>query len=163
VTNAAANGTAATAAVAAAAVGTCTVAADQAGGDGYAAAPRAVQTFAVGFAFGNLAAPIDNPPVENTARAGRGIPVKFTRGGDQGLAIFKAGYPRFVSEPCSAGDQQAPVEVTTDSPSGLSDDAATGQYTYVWKTSTALAGRCGRLELGLADGSDRYALFRFTR
>jgi len=62
-----------------------------------------------------------------------------------------------------AGDQQAPVEVTTDGPGGLSYDAATGQYTCVWKTSTALAGRCGRLELGLGDGSDRYALFRFTR
>jgi hypothetical protein len=53
--------------------------------------------------------------------------------------------------------------VTTDGPSGRSYDAAMGQYAYVWKASTSLAGRCGRLELGLGDGSDRYALFRFTR
>jgi hypothetical protein len=68
-----------------------------------------------------------------------------------------------VSGPCSAGGRPAPVEATTDSPSGLSHAAAAGQYTYVWKTSTALAGRGGRLEPGLADGSDRYALVRFTR
>jgi hypothetical protein len=33
----------------------------------------------------------------------------------------------------------------------------------VWKTGPALAGRCGRLELGLVDGSDHHAVFRFTR
>jgi hypothetical protein len=45
----------------------------------------------------------------------------------------------------------------------VSYDAATGQYTYVWRTSSQLAGRCGRLELGLEDGSDHHALFRCTR
>lgn len=39
----------------------------------------------------------------------------------------------------------------------------TQQYTYVWKTDKSWAGRCGRLELGLTDGSDHHALFQFVR
>jgi hypothetical protein len=145
------------------ATGTCEVAADQAGDAAHDAAARAVQAIAVRFAFGGFAAPIDNAPVVNAVRAGRGIPVRFSLGGDRGLAIFRPGFPRFVSAPCGTADQQAPVEVTTDSPSGLSYDATTGTYTYVWKSDAALGGRCGRLELGLVDLSDQGALFRFTR
>jgi hypothetical protein len=127
------------------------------------AAPRAAQSVAVGFAFSRFLAPIDNAPVVNVARAGRAIPVEFTLGGDQGLAIFRSGYPRFVSEPRTAAVQQDAVDETTESPSGLSYDPVTAQYTYVWRTGTARAGRCGRLELGLVDGSDRYALVRFVK
>jgi Tol biopolymer transport system component len=115
------------------------------------------------YSFTGFFQPVDNLPTVNVAKAGRGIPVKFSLGGDQGLDIFGAGSPKFVAEPCDPSDQQDPLEVTTDSPSGLTYDATSGQYTYVWKTGSALAGRCGRLQLGLKDGSDHAALFRFTR
>jgi Tol biopolymer transport system component len=115
------------------------------------------------YSFTGFFQPVDNLPTVNVAKAGRGVPVKFSLGGDQGLDIFGAGSPKFVAEPCDPSDLQDPLEVTTDSPSGLTYDATSGQYTYVWKTSSALAGRCGRLQLGLKDGSDHAALFRFTR
>ena len=111
--------------------------------------------------------PVDNPGVNedvvNRANAGRGIPVKFSLAGDQGLDIFEPDYPRFVSTPCDNGDTQDAIEETTTSPAGLTYDPATDQYTYVWKSQKAWAGRCGTLQLGLNDGSDHHALFRFVR
>lgn len=113
--------------------------------------------------FAGFFAPVDNPLTVNVAKAGRGIPVKFSLGGDEGLAIFRAGFPKFIAAPCDPSDHQDPLEATTDSPSGLTYDPGSGQYTYVWKTSSGLAGRCGALQLGLIDGSNHEALFRFTR
>ncbi len=111
--------------------------------------------------------PVDNPgaheDVVNRANAGRSIPVKFSLAGDQGLDLFEPGFPKFVSTPCDDGDSQDAIEETTTSPAGLSYDPATGQYTYVWKTQRAWAGRCGTFQLGLNDGSGHHALFRFVR
>ena len=119
------------------------------------------------FPFTGFFQPVDNPgandDVVNRAKAGTAIPVKFTLGGNQGLAIFRSGYPKFVSEPCDASDPQDDIEATTTSPAGLTYDAVTQQYAYVWKTDQSWAGRCARIELGLTDGSDRHALFRFVR
>jgi hypothetical protein len=42
-------------------------------------------------------------------------------------------------------------------------DAASVQYTYVWKTDKRRAGKCGTFKLGLKHGSGHHALFRFTR
>jgi dipeptidyl aminopeptidase/acylaminoacyl peptidase len=123
---------------------------------GGAAGPR--------YAFGGFRAPVDPAPAVNVARAGSAIPVKFSLGADYGLAIFKPGYPRFTSSVCGGGTQ-APVETTVsaDTRAGLTYDAATGVYTYVWKTDRALAGQCGTLDLGLNDGSSASAIFQFTR
>ena len=117
--------------------------------------------------FTGFFTPVDNPganeDVVNRANAGRGIPVKFSLAGDQGLDIFEPGYPRFVSSPCDNGDTQDAIEETTTSPAGLTYDAVTDQYTYVWKTQKAWAGRCGTFQLGLNDGTGHHALFRFVR
>jgi CSLREA domain-containing protein len=119
------------------------------------------------FPFTGFFQPVDNPgtndDVVNRAKAGAAIPVKFTLGGNQWLAIFRSGYPKFVSAPCDASDVQDDIEATTANPAGLTYDAAIQQYTYVWKTDKSWAGRCGALELGLTDGSDHHALFRFVR
>jgi hypothetical protein len=116
------------------------------------------------YAFGGFLAPVDAAPAVNVARAGSAIPVKFSLGADYGLAIFKPGYPRFTSSVCGGGTR-APVETTVsaDTRAGLTYDAATGVYTYVWKTDRALAGQCGTLDLGLNDGSSASAIFQFTR
>jgi hypothetical protein len=111
--------------------------------------------------------PVDNPgPIEdvvNRAKAGVGVPVKFSLGGDRGLAIFKPGYPKFTYVACDASTTDAPLDATTASPGGLSYDATSGQYTYVWKTDKAWAGSCGTFDLGLVDRTDHHALFRFVR
>ena len=119
------------------------------------------------FPFTGFFQPVDNPgpndDVVNRAKAGTAIPVKFTLGSNLGLAIFRTGYPKFVSEPCDASDPQDDIEATTTSPAGLTYDPASQRYTYVWKTDKALAGKCGTFELGLTDASDHHALFRFVR
>ncbi|HEX5073908.1 MAG TPA: PxKF domain-containing protein [Gemmatimonadaceae bacterium] len=119
------------------------------------------------FPFTGFFQPVDNPgpndDVVNRAKAGQAIAVKFALGGNQGLAIFRAGYPKFVSEPCDRSGAMDDIEATTTSPAGLTYDPATQQYTYVWKTDKAWAGKCGTFELGLTDDSNHHALFRFVR
>jgi hypothetical protein len=149
-------------------LGTVVVRASQPGDPSYNPAPDVERSFAVVYDFGGgFFPPVDNPgPNEdmvNRASAGRGIPVKFSLGGDQGLAIFADGYPKFASTPCDPNDTQDPIESTTTSPPGLSYDPVTEQYTYVWKTEKGWAGRCGTFQLGLRDGSGHHALFRFTK
>ena len=47
--------------------------------------------------------------------------------------------------------------------SGLTYDAFSGRYHYVWKTGKTWAGACPRLSLRFTDGSTRTALFSFKR
>jgi len=124
------------------------------------------------YPFAGFFPPVDHPgtgeDIVNRAKAGSGIPVKFSLGGDRGLDIFGEDadgrpYPQFVSRPCDTNDTLVPIEATTANPGGLTYDPATGQYTYVWKTLKEWAGRCGTFELGLKDGSDHHALFYFVR
>ena len=119
------------------------------------------------FPFTGFFQPVDNPgtndDIVNRAKAGTAIPIKFTLGGNQGLAIFKPRYPKFVPEACDTGDAPDDIEVTTTSPAGLTYDSGTQQYTYVWKIDKGMAGKCGTFELGLTDSSDHHALFRFVR
>lgn len=109
--------------------------------------------------------PVDQPAVAvNKAKAGSAIPVKFKLGVDQGLAIFKDGFPKPVPYPCAANATTDPIESTVSaSLSSLSYDAASGQYTYTWKTEKGWATKCLELRLGLNDGSDQYAKFQFTK
>src|SRR5262249_52916040 len=44
--------------------------------------------YAVDFNFGGFFQPVDNLPALNVVKAGSGIPVKFSLGGNQGLDIF---------------------------------------------------------------------------
>jgi hypothetical protein len=149
------------------AIGACTIAADQAGDALYLPASQATQSFDVVFSFSGFFAPVDDPgpneDVVNRAKAGAGIAVKFALGGDQGLAIFKPGYPRFVSTPCSADDTDELIDDASASPAGLQYDPSTAQYTYVWKSNKAWAGACGSFGLGLVDGTSHRALFHFVR
>ncbi|GAC1666686.1 MAG: hypothetical protein NVS9B8_08220 [Candidatus Limnocylindrales bacterium] len=112
--------------------------------------------------FNGFFSPVDNAPYFNSANAGQTIPVKFSLGGDRGLTIFKTGYPKVVTIPCSS---TAPVsaidELSTATTSGLQYDPTTFQYTYVWKTAKSMAGYCWQLQLGLVDGSVRIANFTF--
>jgi len=97
-------------------------------------------------------------------KAGSAIPVKFSLGGDQGLNIFEAGYPKSQTMVC---DSTAPVdgieETVTTGLSGLSYDASTNTYTYVWKTEKEWAGSCRQLVVKLNDGTFHRANFKFTK
>ncbi len=95
--------------------------------------------------------PVASLPAVNRAKAGSAVPVKFQLGGDRGLDVLAAGYP--ASGPCLGASQ--PVG-TTKPP--LSYDAATGQYTFIWRTPADAAG-CHELVLRFRDGSQLVARF----
>ncbi|MGH2473642.1 MAG: PxKF domain-containing protein [Candidatus Limnocylindrales bacterium] len=111
--------------------------------------------------FTGFFAPVDDAPFVNEAKAGSGIPVKFSLGGNRGLSIFASGYPKATRIACVAGDPVAPVEETTTSASGLTYDASSNQYKYTWKTPKSYAGSCYRLDVRFSDGTTFIANFRF--
>ena len=116
------------------------------------------------FNFTGFFQPVDNTPTFNVVNAGRGIPVKFSLNGDQGLNILAAGYPLSQRITCPDSPAVDIVEQTvTASTSGLTYDAATDIYTYTWKTERSWAGTCRQLIVRLSDGTDHVALFRFIR
>jgi len=116
------------------------------------------------FAFDGFFPPVDNRPVLNIAKAGSSIPVNFDLNGNQGTEIFPSGYPGSQSIAC---DTNSPSDVISETVaagnSGLSYDAASDLYTYVWKTDKTWAQSCRRLLLKFRDGSIHSADFRFQR
>lgn len=152
------------------AIGTCTIAADQAGSANWLPAARVTQTFAVVYDFGGSTGGGFAPPVSSTtfnaARAGQAVPIKFDLGGDQGLLVIASGYPQSAAVACPNGTQPVnvlPEATVTPGSSALTYDASTGLYTYVWKTDRAWAGTCREFVLKLADGTEHRALFDFTK
>ena len=157
-------------AVAFIAVGTCTVAANQYGDASHLPAPQVLQTFAVIYQFGGTTGGGFASPVSNTAfnavRAGQAVPIKFDLGGDQGPDVLASGYPRSVVIACpTSGDpvNAVPETTITAGASNLTFDAATGLYTYVWKTDKAWAGTCRRFTIRLDDATEHSATFQFAR
>lgn len=95
-------------------------------------------------------------------KAGKAIPVKFSLGGDQGLDIFAAGYPRSTPIDCNSMAEIDLIEETVVAgSSSLTYHPETDRYHYVWKTDASWAGTCRRLVIGLADGTFHRADFKF--
>jgi hypothetical protein len=98
----------------------------------------------------------------NQMTAGRAVPLKFNLGGDQGLAIFAAGFPQSRRIQC---DTLSPIDLveqtTTAGSSSLSYDPATGIYTYLWKTEKSWAGTCRQLSVQFIDGQIHLLNFKF--
>ena len=115
------------------------------------------------YAFSGFFQPVDNLPTLNVVKAGVSIPVRFSLSGNQGLAIFAAGYPAAAKIACIGAPEDAIEETVTVGSSGLSYDAASNTYTYVWKTNSAWAGTCRQLNIRLKDGTEHKANFKFVR
>ncbi|HSB85976.1 MAG TPA: PxKF domain-containing protein, partial [Ilumatobacteraceae bacterium] len=113
------------------------------------------------FEFDGFYAPVVNVPTVNVVEAGSTVPLKFSLGGDHGLAIFAEGYPASASRSCSGG-QTGPLEPTA-LPGGatLTYNSGSGRYQYNWKTSDAWAGQCRTLVVRFVDGTQVTAEFRF--
>jgi hypothetical protein len=105
------------------------------------------------YAWTGFFQPVDNAPTFNSVKAGSSVPVRFGLGGNHGLNIFAAGYPKLVPTPCpGAGAALDDIEQTvTAGGSGLSYDPTSTQYTSVWKTEQGWAGKCGQLVVRLND------------
>jgi hypothetical protein len=83
------------------------------------------------YSFSGFFQPVDNAPTFNRVKAGSGIPVKFSLGGDQGLDVFAAGYPKSERVDRSSSGSMDDIELTvTTGGSSLSYNATADQYTY---------------------------------
>lgn len=143
----------------------CTGALDNADNGGSASA-----TYNVVYAWNGFFQPIDNSPasgpvVFNKAKAGQSIPAKFSLGGNFGLNIIAAGYPKVTQVACVAA---APVDLIENyaavtANNGLVYDATANQYNYVWKTQSTYAGKCYKFDLALNDGTHHVAYFQFVK
>ena len=119
-------------------------------------------TYNVVYGFSGFLPPVENLPALNIVNAGSAIPVKFSLGGNQGLAIFAAGYPASGPIPCDASEPGTVIEETvTAGSSSLSYIATTDQYNYVWKTERPWRGTCRVLVVRFNDGTGHLAKFRF--
>jgi YVTN family beta-propeller protein len=122
----------------------------------------ATHAYSVVYSFSGFFSPVDNPPVLNSVKAGSGVPVKFSLGGDQSVSIFATGYPKSQKITC---DTSAPLdtieETVTAGSSSLSYDPIADQYVYVWKTDKAWANTCRQLVAKLNDGTEHVANFKF--
>jgi hypothetical protein len=117
-----------------------------------------------GFSFRGFFSPVDNDPTVNRVRAGAGVPVKFSLGGDRGLNIFESGFPASQLVACDSFAILAPIEETVSAgQSGLTYDALLDQYIYVWKTERSWTNTCRQLVLRLIDGSFHVASFQLGR
>jgi hypothetical protein len=135
---------------------------DQAGNISSQTANYTVNVPAPTFTFSGFFRPIDNLPSVNSVNAGSSVPIKFSLGGNRGLNILAAGSPASRQYNCNSG---APIGSSspTQNPggSGLSYDASSDTYTYVWKTERSWEGTCRQLSLTLSDGMTYRANFRF--
>lgn len=113
------------------------------------------------YAFSGFSSPVDNLPVRNLAKSGRAIPVRFGLGGDQGLNIFAAGYPKSRQVACEAGASLDVIEETTTTGASLSYSSGTDLYQLTWTTDRAWSGTCRELTLRFRDGSEASAIFTF--
>lgn len=117
----------------------------------------------VSYNFSGFFRPVDNLPVANVVQAGQAIPVKFSLGGNQGMNIFTAGYPRVQVMSCANNTLQDTVEETVTAGNSSLQYQANGEYHYVWKTDKAWAGTCRQLQLTFADGKTQSANFTFRK
>jgi len=123
-----------------------------------------VDTTSTTYDFTGFLSPVNNPtdPDPNSVKAGQSVPVKFSLGGDQGLDVLddEAPNPKLVFSSCDPTDEADPVGTSTAN-NGLTYDALTDTYTYVWKTVKSWKGKCGTFTLKLDDGSVHTAEFLF--
>lgn len=114
------------------------------------------------YTWGGFEGPVDDAPTVNTVKAGASVPVMFSLGGDFGLDIFAPGSPASQRHGCDTTEGSDALESTASAGlTGLSYDAASGRYSYVWKTQKAWAGQCRSLVLTMDDGTEHVAEFRF--
>lgn len=107
--------------------------------------------------------PILNPPAVNTVKAGSVIPVKFSLGGDRGLNILSAGYPRAPEIACGSNvDADGGDPIRVGGKTTLSYNSVSGLYEIKWATLKSWKGTCRQLVVRFLDGTYLRANFRFN-
>jgi hypothetical protein len=135
---------------------------------GHSSAPKQC-TYNVNYNWSGFFSPVDNPTSTsfnwNSAKAGQSIPVKFGLGGNQGLNIIAAGYPKVTSVNCVSSATVNPIEqyAASTAEGGLTYDASADQYNYIWKTQSTYVNKCFKFDLQLTDGTSHVAYFKFLK
>ncbi|MEA2550305.1 MAG: hypothetical protein QOE25_74, partial [Actinomycetota bacterium] len=118
----------------------------------------AVSTAPPAFPFTGFFSPLSNEPALNKVNAGSSLPVKFGLGGDRGLGVLAAGFPKVQPIDCSSlTPSGAPVPATGKL------TFATDKYTYTWATPKSLANTCQQLVVKLSDTTQHRVDVRFTK
>jgi hypothetical protein len=103
-------------------------------------------------------------PALNPAKTGGSIQVKFSLGGNRGLAIVAAGSPTSQAMSCGAATAAVKsLKAPAVAASNLSYNDRTDTYTYDWKTDKSWAGTCRQLTVKLVDGTERTLNFQFAK
>jgi uncharacterized protein len=104
-----------------------------------------------------------NPASASGATAikpGQTLPVRFSLGGDRGLAVLY-GVPTFQFTNCTSGtDIGSPITAVSSEP--FSYSPATDTYKFAWKTQKSWTG-CGTLTVVFADGTSEELDVTFTK
>jgi hypothetical protein len=144
------------------AIGTCTVAADQAGDATYLPAPQVMQSFAVVYGFPGFIQPVDNLPTMNTANAGQTVPIKFQLVDATGAPVttLTTATVTVTTLGCSIGTTPDQLEEYVTGGSGL-QNLGGGYYQFNWKTPKSYAKSCKTMHLDLGEGLTHNAYFQF--
>ena len=118
-------------------------------------------TVDVNWAFGGFAAPIADLPAVNPVGPGK-LTIAFSLGGNQGLDIFRDGYPASASYTCgTTPPSDADEPARAQGGKGFSYDARHNVYSFDWKVDKSWKGTCRVFVLGLADGTTHNVAFQF--
>jgi hypothetical protein len=118
------------------------------------------KTLNTNYSFIGFLPPLENPPVINTAKAGRTIPVKWQLLGADGNYISDLSAVTDIGlqeAPCGGTSENPVYETDTSGSSGLRYDMETNQFIYTWKTEKDMTG-CYSLILELY-GLDRHEAY----
>ncbi len=112
------------------------------------------------YSFSGFFAPVQNMPVVNLATAGNSISFQFSLDGDRGPIVVPNAGPSSERVTCP---KTVPVEISEYStePAGMTYNAVSDQYTYVWETNPNWLGTCRKFKMKLNDGTVHVAMFKF--
>jgi hypothetical protein len=111
------------------------------------------------YQFVGFLSPLENPPVVNTAKAGRTIPVKFQLIDEYGYYISDLGAVTgiwYQATLCEGTLENEVYETDTSGSSGLRYDMDANQFIHTWKTEKGMTG-CYRLIMEIY-GFDQYVV-----
>jgi hypothetical protein len=121
-------------------------------------------SYAVGYGFSGLFAPVDRPNTVNVSKAGQAIPLKWrlTDYFGNGVTSLSSASINVGSLACSTSSPSDLIEEFASGSSGL-QNLGDGYYQFNWKTPTSYANSCKSIGLNLGEGGAiRYGLANFN-